>query len=61
MEKGARVAGWRCFQGDFIIHGFPRPEGPTPQSDSTELAEVLRRGASLGRVDPRLVYRVKSK
>ena len=26
----------------------PRPEGPTSQSDSTELAEVLRRGWFFG-------------
>jgi hypothetical protein len=27
---------------------IPRPEGPTSQSDSTELAEVLRRGWLFG-------------
>jgi hypothetical protein len=31
------------FQGDFIMRGVPRPEGPTPQS--------LRRGRSIGRID----------
>jgi len=35
------------FQGDFLSVSLPRPEGPTPQSDSTELAEVLRRDRSM--------------
>ena len=32
------------FQGDSLSVRLPRAEAPTPQSDSTELAEVLRRG-----------------
>jgi hypothetical protein len=36
MQKSARAAGWRCFQGDSVSVRVPRPEGPTPQS--------LRRG-----------------
>jgi len=27
MQKSARVAGWRCFQGDFLSVSLPRPEG----------------------------------
>jgi hypothetical protein len=39
------------FQGNFVRCGVPRPEGLTPQSDSTELGGVLRRGRSIGRID----------
>ena len=37
------------FQGEFLSASLPRPEGPTPQSDSIELAEVLRCGRTIGR------------
>jgi hypothetical protein len=32
------------FQGEFVVPVVPGAEAPTPQNDSTELAEVLRRG-----------------
>ena len=46
MQKSARVAGWRCFQGDFLSVAFPGLKA--------RLRKAFVAADSLGRTESRL-------